>query len=60
MIDVSFKTMIRFIVGWLGFWGLVALITVLLGGNPTHPAVGVVSFIFGIIPALVLAGDDEK
>jgi len=60
MIGITFSQLIRFIAGWLGFWGLVALITYLLGGDPTHPAVGVVSFIFGIIPALVLAGDDEK
>jgi len=60
MIGITFSQLIRFIVGWLAFWGVVALITALLGGNPTHPAVGVISFIFGFIPGLVLAGDDEK
>jgi len=60
MIGISVKQMIRFIVGWLSFWGLVALITTLLGGDPTHPAVGIISFIFGFIPGLVLAGADDE
>ena len=60
MIGISFRKMIRFIAGYLGFWGLVALITALLGGDPMHPAVGVVSFIFGFIPGMIAAGDDEK